>query len=189
MTNRDQDQHFRTLMQSAQEGDDQSYRTLLEDLVPIIRKIVFSQRRFLSEADREELVQEILLSMHSVRATYAPDRPFMPWLSAIIRNRLADRGRQDARRRQVTEVADDFYVTFPATTTNIPQEQAYGDPEALRQAITDLPEAQREAVELVKLKEMSLKEASQHTGTSVTALKVSVHRAMKTLRAALKKDS
>lgn len=188
MTDEDQGQRFQALMQRAQDGDESAYRTLLEELTPIIRKIVFSQRRFLPPEDREELVQEILLSVHSVRTTYAPDRPFMPWLSAIIRNRLADRGRQDARRRQVTEVADDFYVTFPATTTNIPQEQAYGDPEALRQAITDLPQAQREAVELVKMKEMSLKEASQHTGTSVTALKVSVHRAMKTLRATLKKD-
>lgn len=188
MADAEQDNRFRELMRKAQDGDDSAYRALLDELVPIIRKIVFSQRRFLTAEDREELVQEVLLSVHAVRATYEPERPFMPWLSAIVRNRLADRGRQDSRRRQVREAADDFYVTFPATTTNVQQEQTYGDAEALHQAITELPEAQRQAVDLLKLKEMSLKEASHHTGTSISALKVSVHRAMKSLRATLERD-
>jgi RNA polymerase sigma-70 factor (ECF subfamily) len=38
----------------------------------------------------------------------------------------------------------------------------------------------------LKLREMSLKEASQATGMSISALKVSVHRAIKTLRVSLK---
>ena len=38
------------------------------------------------------------------------------------------------------------------------------------------------AIDLVKLKELSLAEASAHSGVSVSALKVSVHRAMKNLK-------
>ena len=44
----------------------------------------------------------------------------------------------------------------------------------------------REAIELVKLREMSLDEASRASGKSVAALKVNVHRALKALRARLK---
>ncbi len=52
--------------------------------------------------------------------------------------------------------------------------------------MTALPASQREAIELVKLRELSLEEASKQSGKSVAALKVNVHRALKSLRARLK---
>jgi RNA polymerase sigma-70 factor (ECF subfamily) len=54
--------------------------------------------------------------------------------------------------------------------------------EALHHAIRALPAGQRQAIELLKLQEMSLKEASVATGTSVGALKVATHRAIVSLR-------
>jgi RNA polymerase sigma-70 factor (ECF subfamily) len=51
--------------------------------------------------------------------------------------------------------------------------------------MTKLPQGQRQAIELMKLREMSLKEAAAATGTSIGALKVSVHRGMSALRKAL----
>jgi RNA polymerase sigma-70 factor (ECF subfamily) len=53
----------------------------------------------------------------------------------------------------------------------------------LHRALAGLPSGQRQAVELLKLKEMSLKEASEASGMSVAALKVAMHRALKSLRA------
>jgi RNA polymerase sigma-70 factor (ECF subfamily) len=64
----------------------------------------------------------------------------------------------------------------------------YGDPDALKEAIADLPAGQRSAIELLKLREMSLKEAAAASGTSVGALKVATHRAMDALRRKLKKE-
>jgi RNA polymerase sigma-70 factor (ECF subfamily) len=49
-------------------------------------------------------------------------------------------------------------------------------------AIANLPRGQRDAIEMLKLREMSLKEAASASGMSVAALKVAVHRGMKTLR-------
>ncbi len=46
---------------------------------------------------------------------------------------------------------------------------------------------QKEALELVKLKEMSLVEASAASGQSVALLKVNIHRAIKKLRLNLTK--
>ena len=68
-----------------------------------------------------------------------------------------------------------------ARTDSSPIEE-YGDPEELRQAIHNLPKGQRQALELLKLEELSLKEAAAITGTSPGALKVAVHRAVATLR-------
>jgi RNA polymerase sigma-70 factor (ECF subfamily) len=52
----------------------------------------------------------------------------------------------------------------------------------LRQAIDSLPQSQRQAITLLKLKEMSLKEAEAASGISIAALKVATHRGVKSLR-------
>ena len=57
---------------------------------------------------------------------------------------------------------------------------------ALVGAIDKLPPDQRDAIRMLKLKEMSLKEASRASGRSVTALKVATNRAIKNLRKLLK---
>lgn len=51
--------------------------------------------------------------------------------------------------------------------------------------MAELPSGQRQAIELLKLREMSLKEAAAVTGTNIGALKVAVHRGMRALRKAL----
>jgi RNA polymerase sigma-70 factor (ECF subfamily) len=56
-------------------------------------------------------------------------------------------------------------------------------------AMALLPEGQREAIELMKLQGLSLQEAAERTGKSVPALKVTVHRAIKAMRAALERKT
>ena len=51
--------------------------------------------------------------------------------------------------------------------------------------MNDLPTRQRTAIELLKLRELSLTEASEFSGIGISALKVSVHRAVKNLRNSL----
>ncbi len=55
----------------------------------------------------------------------------------------------------------------------------------MRREIARLPAGQRQAIEMLKLKEMSLKEAAAASGQSVAALKVAVHRGLKALRGLL----
>jgi RNA polymerase sigma factor (sigma-70 family) len=173
------------LMRAAQRGDGAAYVELLRTITPRIRSFVSGQRGFAGKAEVEDLVQDVLLSIHTVRATYDPSRPFVPWLLAIVRNRLADGARRYARvaRREV-HVDDD--VTFSRPATNDETEEM-GATTALYDAVRALPEGQRQAIELLKLEELSLKEASRVSGTSVGALKVATHRAMATLRRTLRK--
>jgi RNA polymerase sigma-70 factor (ECF subfamily) len=174
-------------MLAAQRGDADAYAALMQELAARVRRIVRHRRAFLEHADIEDLVQDVLLSVHAVRATYDTTRPFIPWLLAIIRNRLADAARRYARHGAREVVVDDVDVTFFSESTNA-MTTTYGDPEALREAIADLPAGQRSAIELLKLRELSLKEAAAVSGSSVGALKVATHRAMDALRRRLKKD-
>ena len=183
----DDDERLATLMTRAQQGDADAYKELLSDLVPRVRHLVRRRRSFLGATDIEDLVQEVLLSVHAVRATYDPGRPFLPWLLAIARNRLADGARRYARSGAHEVSLDGVDVTFLDNSANTQMNQ-YGDPEALTRAIADLPAGQRTAIEMLKLREMSLKEAAAASGTSVGALKVATHRAMATLRKKLKRD-
>jgi len=74
---------YARLMERAQEGDSAAYSELLTELVPLLRRQIRHRRRTLQPQDIEDLVQEVLLSLHAVRATYDPSRPFVPWLMAI----------------------------------------------------------------------------------------------------------
>jgi RNA polymerase sigma factor (sigma-70 family) len=172
-------------MQAAQAGNTDAYLELLAEIVPRIRRMVRAHWRFLGAEDVEDIVQDALLSLHAVRATYDPERSFMPWLLAIIRNRIAD-GARRYRRREAQEVhVEDWTVTFSRDSANS-SAKVYGDLDMLLRAIQALPAAQRAAIEMLKLREMSLKEAATRCGVSVGSLKVATHRAMATLRKKLR---
>ncbi len=176
---------FAPLMRAAQDGDRAAYRDLLVAITPLIRRALKRRYPFLAPEVLEDLTQDVLLAVHGARATFDPTRPFVPWLTAIMRNRAADAARRYARGAALEIAVEEFPETFDAADTNT-SEETYGDDEALRQEIERLPEGQRVAIELLKLKEMSLKEASAASGMSVSALKIATHRATKALRVALK---
>jgi RNA polymerase sigma-70 factor (ECF subfamily) len=180
----EQDRRLAGLMASVQDGEAGAYGDLLREVAPLLRQAVRRRFRFLQPSDVEDLVQDILLSLHTARATYDPLRPFLPWLMAIARFRMADGARRHARRAANEVACARVPETFAANGTNMPIDD-YGDAQALTRAVAELPSGQRRAIELLKLEEMSLKEASAATGTSVGALKVAVHRGMGALRKAL----
>jgi RNA polymerase sigma factor (sigma-70 family) len=175
------DRRLAQLMQTAQAGDAEAYVALLRAITPPIRRIVCRRLRFPGAEDVDDLVQDILLSVHAVRATYDPGRPFMPWLLAITRNRLADGARRATRRASHEIPVENLDVTFPDARANLITE-SYGDPEALRRAIEALPRGQRVAIELLKLRGLSLKEAAAASGARIGALKTATHRAIASLR-------
>jgi RNA polymerase sigma-70 factor (ECF subfamily) len=172
------------LMERAQAGDAAAYRRVLEEIAPYVRSLA---AKWCREADEvEEIVQDTLLTIHAVRQTYDPARPFGPWLAAITKRRIADRLRRSGLRRQRETPLTREHETFPGTQANNPA----GAPErrALGLAISQLPIGQRQAIELLKLREMSLKEAAATTGISIAALKVGTHRGLKALRKLLAGD-
>ena len=175
----ERDERWSRLMAAAQDGDRAAYERLLREIVPYVRAVVFAQHRRPERV--EEVVQDVLLAVHRVRHTYDPSRPFRHWLAMIARRRSIDallrRGRTEAH-----EVANETaYETFadPGATR---QAEVYAATEGLSEAIGGLTPPQREAIELLKLRELSLAEASQASGKSIAALKVNVHRAIKSLR-------
>ena len=168
-------------MAHAQEGDREAYRRLLEGIAPYLRFL--ARRRMGAASEVEDIVQEILLTVHAVRHTYDPARPFGPWLVAIANRRIVDALRRLGRTGARETALETEHETFPAPEANL------DDTKALREAVESLPQGQREAIRMLKLNEMSLKEAAAASGMSVAALKVATHRAVKNLRKLLGKEN
>lgn len=166
------------LMARAQDGDGAAYLCLLEELVPYLRSLAARWHR--DHRDVEDTVQDALLTLHAIRHTYDPARPLTPWLAAIAYRRAMDRLRQQKRARARDSALKAECETFAEAPANILETKARE--RALYQAVADLPAAQRRAVTLLKLEELSLKEAANVSGVSIAALKVAVHRALKNLR-------
>jgi len=115
----DIDRQCAALMRSAQDGDRAAYAGLLRDIVPLLRGAVRRRRRSLQPQDVEDLVQDILLSLHAVRATYDPERPFLPWLMAIARNRIADGARRYTRQTANEVAVEHLPETFSEDEANM----------------------------------------------------------------------
>lgn len=167
-------------MALAQAGNRQAYRQLLLEIEPYVRSL--ARRCFRHPADVEDAVQDVLLTVHAIRHTYDPERPFAPWLVAIANRRIIDRLRRETRKaaREIELTVE--HETFSQVPTNR-DEMAE---RALLEAIERLPPDQRDALRMLKLNEMSLKQASMSSGRSVSALKVATHRAVANLRRLLK---
>jgi RNA polymerase sigma-70 factor (ECF subfamily) len=179
------DAEWSGLLAAAQEGDRRAYGALLRAAVPVLRARARARWHAASAADIEDIVQETLLALHRALALYDPARPAAPFLFGILKLRGAEvlRSRlRHARRERPIEEAD---VTSDRFAVN-PEQETYADRTAVRTALARLAPRDREILEMLKLRQMSLREVAGATGMSVTAVKVASFRAVRRLRAAMK---
>lgn len=171
-------------MIAAQSGDAVAYEKLLLELLPYIRRFV--RRRLGDSSAGDDVVQNVFLSIHRARHTYRPERPFGPWLHAVIRNAVIDSARTSSRRAQREISLEAEGVPEPAVAPDLLDDRPLS-PELVR-ALEALPDPQRQAVELIHVEGLTVSEAASWAGVSISALKVRAHRGYRALRALLGGD-
>lgn len=179
-----EERDWAALLALAQQGDAAAYRAFLTQVTPFVRGL--ARRRIRAPEVVDDVVQEALLTIHRVRHTYEPGRPVQPWVAAIVSRRAIDALRKIGRgvAREVHDpVAYETMADLGANRVESGEFEA-----SLERLLGDLPVRQREAIELTKLQEMSLAEASVASGQSVASLKVNVHRAIKRLRLVISRE-
>lgn len=163
---------LKALMVLALANDASAYHRLLKALTPHLR--AYFVRRLNVAAEAEDLVQETLIAIHTKRASFDTSQPFTVWLHAIARYKLIDHFRKSGIRKTVAlEEAD----AVTADSDNDASEAARD----VEQLLACLPEAKRDLIRKVKLDGLSTAEAAAATGLSESAVKVGVHRSLKTL--------
>lgn len=176
------DPGWSAMMEAAQGGDRLTYERLLGDCIPHVRRVV--RRTGVRPEAVDDVVQDVLITVHRARHTYDPTRSFSSWLGAIAQRRAIDhlrhRGRQDRR-----EISDDLSYDNHPDAAATPEGALEGEDRGrdVRGAVAALSPGQREAIELLAVRQRSLAEAAAETGKTRGALKVNLHRALKTLRA------
>lgn len=172
-----------SLMHLAQQGDKRAYARLFQAIVPILK--AFIARRLNGITDVDDVVQDILLSIHRAGHTYDTDRPFKKWMFAIARHRLND------HLRLVYKKAAFFEIDIDEISQEIFDDDVTEDRdrrEYLGKMLDSLPEKQKKIVTMMKLEGRSAQETAKAMKMNVSAVKVAAHRAYKALALKAEQD-
>jgi RNA polymerase sigma-70 factor (ECF subfamily) len=165
-------------MRAAMSGDAEAYRRFLVAVTPHLRTMARRRCRMSGcEGDAEDIVQEVLLAIHLKRGTWDPARPISPWIAAIVRNKLIDALRR--RGRYAAVPIDDVIDTLGAEDG---AEDAVSDGE-IDGLLGRLKLRQREIVKSISINGSSVRETADRLKMTEGAVRVALHRALKTLAA------
>jgi len=167
---------FEALMRQSLIGDRSAYAELLRQSARLLRP--FLERRLQDRSSIDDLLQEILISLHKARHTYDGNRPYKPWLYAIARFRLKDHLRALYADRLAD--ADDWQELEALSAPDVTE--SLFEYESLHREIGRLPEKQAEILRLMYREGFTARETAEQLGMSESAVKVAAHRAYKKLR-------
>lgn len=167
------------LLERIRRGDTDGAAELFERYAPALLR--FTDRMLSDRASAEEVTQEVFVKVISRAHQYDGRAGVASWLFAIAANACRDRRRRDRRASVVPLEA-------------IPEPRAKGEGvesamtsnerrQAVRSALADLSEEQREALVLARYHGMPYAEIAQTLGISVGAVKTRIFRAVETLKA------
>jgi RNA polymerase sigma-70 factor, ECF subfamily len=171
------------MMKAAIGGDEGAYRRLLEEIARSVRamaRAAFARAR-VGDADIEDAVQETLLAIHLKRHTWDARQKLAPWVYAIARHKIVDAMRRRGARR--VEPLEDFQDFLAA-----PEPE---DPHALsdaRRLLETLAPRQRDIVTSISLDGQSIAATAARLKMSEVAVRVALHRALKSLGAAWRRS-
>jgi RNA polymerase sigma-70 factor (ECF subfamily) len=148
----------------------------------------FIARRVESDADADDILQEVFLRIHRHADTVERQERLVSWLFQVTRNAIADYYRAPVRRRELPSGAPHDLERTEERSWDSGED---GDSESrearrelaacLRPMIDQLPPRYRAAVTLVDLKGLPQKEAAARSGVSLSGMKSRVQRGRQAL--------
>ena len=138
----------------------------------------------------EDALQDAFLHIWRTAPAYrATLSPPMAWLALVVRSRALDVWRrQQAQRAQLTdELQEDWGDHVQAEETPMSLHMASQHAQALHACLSKLEKAQRQAVSLSYLRDMSHTELAQHLNAPLGTVKSWVRRGLEQLRGCLQK--
>ena len=155
----------------SQSGDKRAYKQLLSEIAPYIKLRISGS---LANPDwSEEIMQEVLISVHKSLKSYSADRPFKPWLNAITQFRRTDFLRKHYKNKSAKEASQENTDIF---SDNVTHDSHAGELLDIEKALGKIPYKQRKIFKLMKIEGYSAVEVAEEMDMSVSAVKVSAHR-------------
>lgn len=135
--------------------------------------------RVYDRALAEEVLQDVMLAVWRNAAHFRGESKVLTWMLTIARNRAINA----LRKRQVDQTPLDDVFELSSTDTG-PQEtvERHNQTQAVQTALRQLPEMQREILELVFYQQLSGAEVASVLGINEGTVKSRLHRAKEALR-------
>ncbi len=180
----DREAEWKRLLLAARAGDEGAYRVFLSDVSNYLRGWAQGglRRAGRSTAEAEDIVQETLIAIHTRRHTWDPDQPVGPWLHGVGRHKLIDSLRRRTGHDHLSVEAFAEVIPAPAAASDL----AEGD---ILNMADSLPERQASIVRSIFVDGRKTAEVAATLSMSEGAVRVALHRALKSLAARFGKDS
>jgi RNA polymerase sigma-70 factor, ECF subfamily len=131
----------------------------------------------------EEVVQDVFQSVWATTATYRPDLGrFAPWISGVARHRAIDAVRSKRERARTREQTIEEMVLFDPQGGPEDEASQAALREAVRSALNELPQSQRQAVELAYYGGLTRAEIAERLGEPVGTVKTRLRLGLVKLR-------
>ena len=172
------------LIDAARRGDLAGFEALI---VRYQARVFGTARRYArTEADAEDMVQEVFIKAHQKLAGFRAEAPFEHWLMRLAVRVCYDylRGRQRNREVPMTDLSDEenhWLARFSAAPETA-DEGALAARELIEGILVKLSPASRLVITLLEIEERSVKEIARLTGWSSTLVKVRAFRARREMR-------
>jgi RNA polymerase sigma factor (sigma-70 family) len=176
------EQAWAQAMRAERRGDAIAYERLLREIAELLRSVVRSRltRYGLGAHHAEDVVQEVLIGIHTKRHAWDASRPFMPWLLAIVHYKFVDTVRR-LKRESSRRVEIDFEAW--ADLFEAPTADTERDMMDLTRQLSGLPRGQQAVVQALAIEGTSVRATAQRLKTSEGAVRVTFHRALARLMA------
>jgi RNA polymerase sigma factor (sigma-70 family) len=163
------------------DGDPDSVRAVYREFGRLVFAVAY--RTLSSRELAEEATQQTFVKAWRAAASFDPARELGPWLATIARRTAIDLHRREARRRtdRLAQVAPDD----PAIVELPPGVERTFEVWAVREAVDELPDDEREIVRLQHLEELTQIEVAERLGLPVGTVKSRSFRAHRRLAARL----
>jgi RNA polymerase sigma-70 factor (ECF subfamily) len=170
------------LMAAYVAGEQVAFDALFARYAPLLLRVM--RRQLWQQEDAHELVQQTFLQLHRARHDFQEGRRLRPWLMTIAFNLKREYFRKRKRKPETS-----LEVEPPASGRDVGETlDRRRTAQRVRRALEQLPEGQREVIEMHWLQELSFPEIAEVFGLSTSAVKVRAHRGYKKLRTILGQD-
>jgi len=163
----------------ANNGDKKSYETFLNNIEKMAYKYV--QSHISNVHVHDDIVQEILISIHQSRHTYNPSKNLNPWIYAIFHYRTSDHLRKAYKNKEDSipeeefeKIKEHYNVTKTIEST-----------ELIDKAFKHLNEKQRKVVIMSKIEGYTTAEIAHKMNLNINTVKVTIHRSLEKMRKVL----
>ena len=161
-------------MRAANRGDATAYRRLLLAITPVLRSVIRARGTGLGPQACEDVLQEVMLAIHTKRHTWREDAPLRPWLYAIARHKVVDAFR--ARGRRLELPIDAFAEVLPAQDGPDPM-----DGYDMEKVLAALDPRAAEIVRAFGLRGETTAETAARLDMTDGAVRVALHRALRAI--------